>query len=223
MALAGMDSYASSGRSSIPPEQLLKAQLLRGNRQLVEQIHYNFLFHCFLGMSLDEKVWNHSSFSKNNDRLIVPMWLPCSSPASWTKLSASACCRRSISPPTVLSSRRGRPSRASSRKIRKMGLPQPAVARTARLTSKARNSATKPTALLQIPMRASTGRVRPKLCYQGHTLMENRSGLIVRTAVTQATGTAEREATNKMIQQLPRRQPGASPSAPTRGMTPGSL
>src|SRR5512138_2992490 len=80
-ALAGMDKlfdsmYATTGRSSIPPEKLLKAQLLmilysiRSNRQLVEQIHYNFLFRWFLGMSLDEKVWDHSSFSTNQDRLI---------------------------------------------------------------------------------------------------------------------------------------------------------
>jgi len=80
-ALAGMDKlfdsmYATTGRSSIPPEKLLKAQLLmilysiRSNRQLVEQIHYNFLFRWFLGMGLDEKVWDHSSFTQNNDRLI---------------------------------------------------------------------------------------------------------------------------------------------------------
>jgi len=72
-ALAGMDElfdsmYASGGRSSIPPEKLLKAQLLmilysiRGNRQLVEQIHYNFLFRWFLDMTLEEEVWDHSSF-----------------------------------------------------------------------------------------------------------------------------------------------------------------
>lgn len=80
-ALAGMDQlfdsiYAATGRSSIPPEKLLKAQLLmilysiRSNRQLVEQIHYNFLFRWFLGMSLDEKIWDHSSFTKNSERLI---------------------------------------------------------------------------------------------------------------------------------------------------------
>ena len=79
-ALAGIDElfdsiYATTGRSSIPPEKLLKAQLLmilysiRSNRQLVEQIHYNFLFRWFLGMALDE-IWDHSSFSKNNKRLI---------------------------------------------------------------------------------------------------------------------------------------------------------
>ena len=80
-ALAGMDKlfdsmYATTGRDSIPPEKLLKAQLLmilysiRSNRQMVEQIHYNFLYRWFLGLGLEERVWDHSSFSKNNDRLI---------------------------------------------------------------------------------------------------------------------------------------------------------
>ena len=81
-ALAGMDKlfdsmYATTGRSLIPPEKLLKAQLhrilysIRRNRQLVEQIHYNFLFRWFLGMSLAETVWDqHSSFTKINERLI---------------------------------------------------------------------------------------------------------------------------------------------------------
>src|SRR5512139_1804600 len=68
--------YATGGRPSIPPEKLLKAQLLmilysiRSNRQLVEQIQYNFLYRWFLGMSLEEKVWDHSSFSTNQERLI---------------------------------------------------------------------------------------------------------------------------------------------------------
>lgn len=68
--------YSSTGRPSIPPEQLLKALLLqalytiRSNRLLVEQISYNILFRWFVGLSLDEKVWDHSSFSTNLERLI---------------------------------------------------------------------------------------------------------------------------------------------------------
>jgi len=80
-ALKGMDKlfesmYATTGRYSIPPEKLLNAQLLmilysiRRNRQMVEQIHYNFLYRWFLGMSLEERVWDHSSFSTNQERLI---------------------------------------------------------------------------------------------------------------------------------------------------------
>lgn len=68
--------YSTTGRFSIPPEKLLKAQLLmilysiRSNCQLVEQIHYNFLYRWFLGMGLEEKVWDHFSFSTNQERLI---------------------------------------------------------------------------------------------------------------------------------------------------------
>ena len=68
--------YSHTGRPSIPPEKLLKGLLLqalytiRSNRLLVEQIGYNVLFRWFLGLALDEDVWDHSSFSTNQERLI---------------------------------------------------------------------------------------------------------------------------------------------------------
>src|SRR5262252_6849428 len=64
------------GRPSIAPEKLMRAMLLqvlysiRSERQLVEQIQYNLLFRWFVGLAIDDKVWNHSVFSKNRDRLI---------------------------------------------------------------------------------------------------------------------------------------------------------
>jgi len=80
-ALADLSSvfsqmYSHTGRPSIPPEQLLKAMLLQvlysipSNVKLVEQIHFSILFRWFLGLGLDEPVWDHSSFSKNQERLI---------------------------------------------------------------------------------------------------------------------------------------------------------
>lgn len=68
--------YASTGRPSIAPERLLKALLLqlfysiRSERALVEHIDFNILFRWFVGLHLDEPVWDHSTFSKNRDRLI---------------------------------------------------------------------------------------------------------------------------------------------------------
>ena len=68
--------YANSGRSSIAPERLVRALVLqvlysiRSERLLVEQLDYNLLFRWFVGLSVDEAVWDHSSFSKNRDRLI---------------------------------------------------------------------------------------------------------------------------------------------------------
>jgi transposase len=83
-ALAKMDASFSAmyeadikgGRPSIAPEKLMRAMLLqvlysvRSERQLVEQISYNLLFRWFVGLAIEDTVWNHSVFSKNRDRLI---------------------------------------------------------------------------------------------------------------------------------------------------------
>lgn len=67
--------YSTLGRASIAPERLLRASLLRviytvrSERQLVEQIDFNLLFRWFVGLSTDERVWDHSTFSQNCDRL----------------------------------------------------------------------------------------------------------------------------------------------------------
>ena len=67
--------YADTGRDSIAPEKLVRAMLLqvfysvRSERQLMEQMHYNLLFRWFVGVSIDDTVWDHSVFSKNRDRL----------------------------------------------------------------------------------------------------------------------------------------------------------
>jgi transposase len=69
--------YSASGRSSIAPEYVLRALLLqafysvRSERQLVEQLDYNLLFRWFVGLGMDDAVWNHAVFSKNRDRLLT--------------------------------------------------------------------------------------------------------------------------------------------------------
>jgi len=69
--------YADSGRPSIAPEYILRALLLqvfysvRSERLLVEQIDYNFLFRWFVGLGMDDAMWNHAVFSKNRDRLLT--------------------------------------------------------------------------------------------------------------------------------------------------------
>jgi transposase len=68
--------YAEGGRRSIPPERLLRALLLqvfysiRSERVLIEQLDYNLLFRWFVGLAMDDPVWNHAVFSKNRDRLL---------------------------------------------------------------------------------------------------------------------------------------------------------
>jgi transposase len=80
-ALAQMDCtfkrlYSDTGRPSIAPERLIRALLLqvlytiRSERLLVEQLEYNLLFRWFVGLSVDKPVWDHSTFSKNRDRLL---------------------------------------------------------------------------------------------------------------------------------------------------------
>src|SRR5262250_3331694 len=68
--------YANTGRPSVPPERLFRAVLLqifytvRSERLLMEQMNYNLLFRWFVGLEIDEPVWNHAVFSKNRDRLL---------------------------------------------------------------------------------------------------------------------------------------------------------
>src|ERR1700686_4841547 len=80
-ALAAMNTrfneiYADTGRASIAPEKLMRALLLqvfysiRSERQLCEQLRYNLLFRWFVGLAIDDAVWDHSVFSKNRDRLL---------------------------------------------------------------------------------------------------------------------------------------------------------
>ncbi len=70
--------YEGTGRQSIAPERLLRASLLqafysvRSERQLMEQIDYNLLFRWFVGLGIDDPVWDHSMFSKNRDRPVDP-------------------------------------------------------------------------------------------------------------------------------------------------------
>ena len=79
--LAGMSKdfdglYSQMGRPSIAPERLLRALLLqvfysvRSERLLMEQLNYNLLFRWFVGLAIDDPVWNHAVFSKNRDRLL---------------------------------------------------------------------------------------------------------------------------------------------------------
>jgi transposase len=74
--------YADLGKASVAPERLIRASLLqvpytiRSERQLVEQIHYNMLYRWFVGLEIDDKVWHHSTFSKNRDRLLDNAVLP---------------------------------------------------------------------------------------------------------------------------------------------------
>src|SRR5450432_1399621 len=70
------EMYSATGRPSIPPEKLLRALLLqmlysvRSERLLMEEIGYSILFRWFIGMNLDDAVWDATTFSKNRERLL---------------------------------------------------------------------------------------------------------------------------------------------------------
>ena len=87
--------YSTSGRPSIAPEYVLRALLLqafysvRSERQLVEQLDYNLLFRWFLGLGMDDAVWNHAVFSKNRDGCSPARWRSSSSPRSTNKPGGS--------------------------------------------------------------------------------------------------------------------------------------
>lgn len=216
-ALAGMhklfDSiYASSGRPSIPPEKLLKAQLLmilysiRSNRQLVEQIHYNFLFRWFLGMALDEKIWDHSSFSKNSERLIgsevAAVFL--------SRVLDQAKRKRLLSQEHFTVDGTLIEAWASIKSFKPKDPedgPPSAGGKNAsvdfkgkKLKNDTHGSVTDPDAKLY--RKGPTKEA--KLAYLGHTLMENRNGFIVETTVTLAGSKQEREAALEMIGRRPR-------------------
>ncbi len=94
--------YSSIGRPSIPPEKLIRALLLqvlysiRSERLLMEQLDYNMLFRWFVGLSMDDEVWDHSTFSKNRDRLIGSEVATSSSARSEIRHEKGAAVRRAL-------------------------------------------------------------------------------------------------------------------------------
>jgi transposase len=98
------ESDAKGGRPSIAPEKLIRAlplQVLysiRSERMLMDQISYNMLFRWFVGLAMDDAVWDHSTFSKNRDRL-MSLWV-CST-RRWRGRTRVATCRASISAWTI--------------------------------------------------------------------------------------------------------------------------
>ena len=213
-ALAELDSefselYSHTGRPSIPPEQLLKALLLqaffsvRSNRLLVEQINYNILFRWFVGLALDEKVWDHSSFSTNLERLIE---------AEVSRLFLAKIVKQARQSGLLSNEHFSVDGTlieawASIKSFRpKDDDPKPPVGRNQerdfhgeKLSNETHASTTDPEARLY---KKSKGK-ESRMSYLGHALMENRNGLIVDGVATQATGTAEREAAVEMVAEIP--------------------
>jgi transposase len=206
--------YAAVGRPSIPPERLLRALLLqmlytvRSERLLMEQLDYNFLFRWFVGLSIDDRVWDVTVFTKNRDRLLKGAVAE----GFFAAVLAQARKQGLLSDEhftvdgTLLEAWAGQKS--FKRKDAKSAKAPPDDNDPGNPTvnfhgEQRRNdthqSTTDPDARLA---RKGTGK-EAKLSYAGHVLMENRNGLAVNCCVTQATGRAEREAALTMVGEIP--------------------
>ena len=207
--------YAHTGRPSIAPEKLLRALLLqvlyslRSERLLMEALQYNLLFRWFVGLDLDAPVWDVTVFTKNRDRLLAGQVAT----AFFEQVLAQAKTHRFLSDEhftvdgTLIEAWAGQ----KSFKRKSDAAPRPPTDdpgnpsvdfRGERRTNATHASTTDPEARLY---KKAAGQ-EAKLCFLGHVLMENRHGLVVNTRLTQATGTAEREAALALVRERPGRQ-----------------
>jgi len=199
--------YAKVGRPSVPPERLLRAQLLqifysiRSERLLMEQLDYNLLFRWFVGLEMDEPIWTPTVFTKNRDRLlnqeiarsffqrVVERATGLLSDEHFTvdgTLIEAWASQKSFQPKDGPPSGDGRNFHGEQRR------------------NDTHASKTDPDAKLY--RRSHHGEAR--LSYLGHLLIENRHGLIVDAMATVADGRAERDAAMLMLERQRRRAPG---------------
>ena len=200
--------YAPIGRPSIPPEKLLRALLLqafysvRSERQLIEQLDYNLLFRWFVGLAIDDPVWDVTVFTKNRDRLlegdIAAKFFQgvLGQPEVRALLSNEHFSVDGTLIEAWASLKSFKPKDAPG------GGPRSGGGRNAerdfhgeKRSNASHASTTDPDARL---LRRGRGK-EARLCHMGHLLMENRSGLIVDAMLTPASGTAEREAALGML------------------------
>ena len=192
--------YARVGRPSIPPERLLRAQLLqlfysiRSERLLMEQLDYNILFRWFVGLEMDEPIWVPTVFTKNRDRLLnqevarqflrhvverAAAWMSDEHFTVDGTLIEAWASQKSFQPKDGPPEGDGRNFHGQTR------------------TNDTHASKTDPDARLY----RKSGQTEARLAYLGHVLMENRHGLIVNGMATTADGHAERDAALLMLQQ----------------------
>jgi len=202
--------YADLGRPSIPPEHLLKASLLialysiRSERQFCERLQYDLLFKWFLDLNIMDPAFDASSFSKNKARLLEHQVAR----EFLTAVVAEARRRKLLSEDHFTVDSTLLEAWASLKSIHpkdsgeppKQGDRNPDVDfRGEPRTNDTHQSSTDPEARLA---RKGAGK-EAKLCFAGHVLMDNRTGLVVDVTVTRATGTAERDTALDMIEKVP--------------------
>jgi transposase len=204
--------YSKVGRPSIPPEQLLRALLLqmlysvRSERLLVEEIDYNILFRWFVGLNLDDEVWDATVFTKNRDRLLeaevakefLSLVVEQARGKGWASdehftvdgsLLEAWASAKSFQP----------------KNKKKGSLPpdDPGNATVDYRGEKRSNATHESKSDPEAQMARKGPGKEAKLSYSGNLLVENRNGLIVSSLVWEATGTAERDAAMAMLQEVP--------------------
>ena len=221
--------YADTGRESIAPEKLVRALLLqvfysiRSERQLMEQMRYNLLFRWFVGVSMDDAVWDHSVFSKNRDRLLEHEVVE----SFFTEVMTLADKRNLLSKEHFSVDGTLIQAWASQKSFRPKDGPDnqtPASGvRNAQADWKGQARSNDTHASQTDPdvrLYRKSSNTSAILCYQGHVLMENRNGLVVSAVVTHADGMGERAAALAMLDTVPGSQPrtlGADKAYDTAG------
>lgn len=200
--------YADSGRPSIPPERLLRALLLlafysiRSERLLMERLDHDLLFRWFVGLEIDDPVWNHAVFSKNRERLLnerIAGEFFARVRAQATRLMSD---EHFTVDGTLIAAWAGQKSfqPKDDGGAHPTGRSDGKDFRGQRRRNDTHASKTDPEARLY---RKAAGQ-EAKLAYLGHTIVENRNGLIVAAMATQADGWAERDAGLLLVQGLRR-------------------
>jgi transposase len=230
--------YADSGRPSIPPEQLIRAMLIqvlftiRSERLLMEELDFNLLYRWFVGLSMDDAVWDHSVFSKNRDRLLLhdvadQFFAAIRNQAAAKKLLSrdhftvdgtlieASASLKSFRPKAESTDSGDGPDDSGDGRNTMVDF------RGESRSNETHESKTDPDARLA---RKGNGK-EAKLSYAGHLMTENRHGLIVDAELTKATGTAERDAALTMISRLPgvdRKTVGADKGYDAKGFIEGA-
>ena len=199
--------YSDIGRPSIAPEKLLRALLLqilytiRSERMLMEQLDYNLLFRWFVGLNMDDGVWDATVYSKNRDRMLKAdiAGLFFQAVVEEARVAGLLSDEHFSVDGTLIEAWASQKSfqRKDSDGSGKDGDSgnDGVDFHGEQRTNQTHESKTDPDARLY---KKSKGK-EAKLCYAGHVLMENRNGLAVDGKITKATGTAEREAAADML------------------------
>jgi transposase len=217
--------YAAGGRPSIPPERLFRALLLqalysiRSERALMERLDFDLLFRWFVGLGIDEKVWERTVFSANRERLLneqvareffrrvvmLAEWRGLVSDEHFSvdgTLIEAWASHKSFVPKGGQDPGDDEPPGGAGGATRNEAVDFRGVPRS----NDTHASTTDPEARLY---KKSSG-VASQLCYLGHALSENRNGLVVDAEVTLATGRAEREAALRMLRRTAAGKKGAT-------------